>query len=168
MALTYQTDLADSGSGIDGFAGSTGDTATINYTQEIAAAATTIANALDAITTQLNTQLTTLNTTMSAIAADIDTIKNETVTTDSTLATMSSTLSAISVDIDRIRALGDSSGIGYLTRGLDGVSTALMWKTLIVEGFMNDETAVSLGEQATAIAKINEYIQDYNDTFGGS
>ena len=162
MALVYQTDLVNSG--IDGFVGSSGDTATVNYTQEIAAAATTIANALNAITTQL----TTLNTTMSAIATDINTIKTETVTTDSTLSSMSSTLSAISTDIDRIRALGDSSGIGYLTRGLEGVSTALLWKTLIVEGFMNEETAVTSEEQATAIAKINEYIQDYNNTFGGS
>lgn len=169
MAIQYQTNIDSSG--LDGFVSTQGDNTEVNYSQEISSAASTIASALDNINSTLgtvNTTLSTINTTLTGIASDITTLKNEAVTTDSTLATMSSTISAISTDIDRIRQLGDTSGIGYLTRGLDNVSTALMWKTLIVEGFMNEETAVTSEEQATAIAKINEYIQDYNNTFGGS
>jgi uncharacterized phage infection (PIP) family protein YhgE len=162
MAIQYQTNIDSSGH--DGFVGTQGDTIEVNYSQEISAAASTIASALD----NINSTLGTINTTLTGIASDITILKDEAVTTDSTLAAMSSTLSAISTDIDRIRQLGDTSGIGYLTRGLDQVSTALMWKTLIVEGFMNEETAVTSEEQETAIAKINEYIQDYNNTFGGS
>jgi uncharacterized phage infection (PIP) family protein YhgE len=162
MAIQYQTNIDSSG--LDGFVSTQGDNTEINYGQEISSAASTIASALD----NINSTLGTINTTLTGIASDITLLKNEAVTTDSTLAAMSSTLSAVSTDIDRIRQLGDTSGIGYLTRGLDQVSTALMWKTLIVEGFMNQETAVTSEEQATAIAKINEYIQDYNNTFGGS
>lgn len=158
MTTTYTANIDSSG--LDGFV-STTETVAINYSQEIAAAATTIATALNAITAQL----TTLNTTMSAIATDIETIKSETVTTDATLATISSTLSAIATDIDTIRALGDTTGMGFYTRGEGGISNALMWKALVAEGLMNDVSEVSASEQAAAIQKINDYLQDYNDAF---
>lgn len=160
MTRTYIEDIDNSG--LDGIVTEGTDTGiAINYTQEIAAAATTIATALNAITTQL----VALNTTMSAIATDIDTIKSETVTTDSTLASISGTLSAIATDIDTIRALGDTTGIGFYTRGEGGISNALLWKALVAEGLMNDVSEVSAAEQSAAIQKINEYLQDYNDNF---
>lgn len=160
MTTTYTEDIDSSG--LDGFITSGTDTSVaINYSQEISSAATTIATALNAITTQLST----LNTTMSAIATDIDTIKSETVTTDSTLASISSTLSAIATDIDTIRALGDTTGSGFYTRGEGGISNALLWKALVAEGLMNDVSEVSAAEQAAAIQKINDYLQDFNDTF---
>jgi len=138
--------------------------ATKSVTVDMRTEVTSVATAIDNLTTAVNS----LTTAVNAVNTNLGLIKDEVITMDTSLSSIATSESEIADDIETIKTLGQTgSGYKVNTNG-NGVSDALFWKTFIVEGLMNEETPVSSAQQAAAIAKIDEYIAEFNSEFNTS